>query len=93
MSLSLLVASFSYGIRAHQVRSYLIIPDPPKLLEECSEMKPDEIIETLNKNYSVAVTENSQLNEEKADFIKMANRLALSSLILFSLFVVLIIAS
>ena len=93
LSLVIIVASLWYGLKAYQLRDYMIVPDPPVLIGECEKMKPEEVIETLKINYALAVIENEPINNEKASNITKAIQLTLISLILFALFSFLTILS
>jgi len=89
--LGFLVASLCYSIRAYQIRSYMVVPDPPSFIVECEKMDPDKILEVLYINYALAVEENEKKNEQKVFHVKMASWLVFASIILFSIFVFLTI--
>jgi hypothetical protein len=91
--LGLLIASFCFGLRAYQIRSYNIVPDPPVLIVEGEKMNADKIFQALGDTYALAIEENMKKNEGKVYNIKVASWLVFVSLILFSIFAFLTMVS
>lgn len=84
--LCLLFESFYLGLRAYQIRSYTIVPDPPILIGEGEKMEASKIAQTLCDNYALATEENMGKNEEKVSYTKVATWLVLGSLVSFAVF-------
>jgi hypothetical protein len=84
--LGLLIASFCFGLRANQIRSYRIAPDPPVLIVEGENMKAGLIFQALGDTYALATEENMKKNEDKVFNIRMASWLVFVSVIAFSIF-------
>jgi disulfide bond formation protein DsbB len=92
-SLGLLVSSLCYSIMAYQIRSYVIVPDPPSLIVECEKMNADRLLEVLYITYTLAIEENEKKNEAKVFHVKIASWLLFAAVILFAVFVFVTIAT
>ena len=85
-TLVLLIASFCFGLRAHQIRSYVIVPDPPILVIDGAKLNATTLLQVLGDTYTLAVEKNMMKNEEKVFNIQTANWLVLVGVVLFAIF-------
>jgi len=80
------------GLKAQQIRSYTIVPDPPLLIGEGEKMDEGKIVRILYDACALATDTNMKKNEDKVGYIKTATWLLLASLVSFSIFAFLTIA-
>lgn len=91
--LGFLVASLFFSIKAYQIRSYVVVPEPPKLIVWGEKMEANKLLEVLYINYALAINENERRNEDKVCYVQIASWLLLGAIVVFAIFVFLSIAS